>query len=86
MQCLEYMSKMEEELMLGLSKAIDQFAMVNSVLWYGHVLMREDGHVLMREDGHVLMREDGHVLMREDGHVLMREDGHVLRRALDLEV
>ena len=25
---------------------IDQLAMANSVLWYGHVLRREDGHVL----------------------------------------
>ena len=33
---------------LGLSKAIDQFAMTNSVHLHGHVLRREDGHVLRR--------------------------------------
>ena len=32
--------------MLGLGEAIDQLAMTNSAIWYGHVLMREDGHVL----------------------------------------
>ena len=74
--------KMSTDLMfmLGLSEAMDNFAMANSVHWYGHVLRREDGYVLRREDGHVLRREDGHVLRREDGHVLRREDGHVLRR------
>ena len=55
--------------MLGLSEAIDQLAMANSVHWYGDVLRREDGDVLRREDGHILSREDGHVLRREDGHV-----------------
>ena len=34
--------------MLGLSEAMDQLAMANSVLWYGHVLRRGDGHVLRR--------------------------------------
>ena len=34
--------------MLGLNKTIDQFAMANSVHWYGHVLRRENGHVLRR--------------------------------------
>ena len=34
--------------MLGLSEAINQLAMANSVCWYGHVLRREDGHVLRR--------------------------------------
>ena len=33
-------------LMLGLNESIDQFAMANSVHWYGHVLGREDGDVL----------------------------------------
>ena len=31
---------------MGLNETIDQFAMANSVCWYGHVLRREDGHVL----------------------------------------
>ena len=31
--------------MLGLSEAIDQLAMANSVHWNSHVLWREDGHV-----------------------------------------
>ena len=35
-------------LMLGLWEAIDQLAMASSVLWYGHVLKREDGYVLRR--------------------------------------
>ena len=34
--------------MLGLKKTMDQLAMANSVLWYGHVLRREDGHILRR--------------------------------------
>ena len=34
--------------MLGLSEAIDQLAMANSVRLCGHVLMREDGHVFRR--------------------------------------
>ena len=34
--------------MLGLSETIDQLAMINSVVWYGHMLRREDGHVLRR--------------------------------------
>ena len=34
--------------MLGLNETIDQMAMENSVLWYGHLLRREDGHVLRR--------------------------------------
>ena len=34
--------------MLGLSKAMDQLAMANSVCWYDHVLGREDGHILRR--------------------------------------
>ena len=34
--------------MLGLSESKDQFAMADSVHWYGHVLMRVDGHVLRR--------------------------------------
>ena len=40
-------------LTLGLNQTIDQLAMANSVLWYGHVLRREDGHALRR----VLERE-----------------------------
>ena len=32
--------------MLGLSEVIDQWAMVNSVDWYGQVFIMEDGHVL----------------------------------------
>ena len=35
-------------LMLGLIETTDQFAMANSVRWFGHVLRREDGHVLRR--------------------------------------
>ena len=31
--------------MLVISEAIDQFAMANSVCWYGDVLRREDGDV-----------------------------------------
>ena len=27
---------------------LDHLAIVNFVLWYGHVLWREDGHVLRR--------------------------------------
>ena len=34
--------------MLGLCETIDQFAIANSVCWYGHVLTRENGHVLRR--------------------------------------
>ena len=34
--------------MLDLNETIDQFAMANSVCWYGYVLRREDGHVLRR--------------------------------------
>ena len=34
--------------MLGLSETIDRLAMASSVLWYGHVLRREDSHVLRR--------------------------------------
>ena len=34
--------------MLGLNETIDQMAMENSVLWYGHLLRREDGLVLRR--------------------------------------
>ena len=33
---------------LGLKETIDQLALANSVLWYGHVLRREDCHVLKR--------------------------------------
>ena len=33
-------------LILGLSEAIGQLAIENSVRWYGYVLRREDGHVL----------------------------------------
>ena len=33
-------------LMLGLNETIEQFAMENSVRWYGNVLRREDGNVL----------------------------------------
>ena len=33
---------------LGLKETIDQLSTVNSFLWYGHVLRREDGHVLRR--------------------------------------
>ena len=33
-------------LTLGLTEAVDQLVMANSVRWYGHVLRREDGHVL----------------------------------------
>ena len=32
--------------MLGLSESMDKLAMANSVLWYGHVLRREDDQVL----------------------------------------
>ena len=32
--------------MLGFNKTMDQLAMAINVLWYGHVLRREDGHVL----------------------------------------
>ena len=39
--------------MLCLNKTMDQLAMANSVLWYGHVL-REDGHILRsKEEGEV---------------------------------
>ena len=34
--------------MLVLSETKDQFAMANSVHWYGHVLRREGSHVLRR--------------------------------------
>ena len=34
--------------MVGMSEALDQLAMANSVRWYRHVLWREDGHVLRR--------------------------------------
>ena len=34
--------------MLGLNETKDQFAMANSVRWYGDVLRRGDGHVLRR--------------------------------------
>ena len=34
--------------MLGLNETIDQLAIVSCVVWYGHVLRREDGHVLRR--------------------------------------
>ena len=34
--------------MLGLNETIDLLAMAISVLWYGHVLRREDGHILRR--------------------------------------
>ena len=43
-------------LMFGFKETIDQFAMANSVHWYGHVLRSVDGHVWRREDGHVLRR------------------------------
>ena len=33
-------------LMLDLNETMDQLAMKNNVLWYGHVMRREDGHVL----------------------------------------
>ena len=36
--------------MLGLNETIDQFAMPNSVRWYGHVLKRNDGHILRSLD------------------------------------
>ena len=32
----------------GFDETMDQFAMANSVRWYGHVLRREDGHILRR--------------------------------------
>ena len=35
-------------LMLGFNETVDQWAMTNSVRWYGHVLRRVDGHVLRR--------------------------------------
>ena len=31
--------------MLSLEETIGQLAMANSLVWYGHVLRREDGHV-----------------------------------------
>ena len=34
--------------MLGWYEAMYQFAVANSVHWYGHVLRRVDGHVLRR--------------------------------------
>ena len=34
--------------MLGLTEAIDRFAMASIVHWYSHVLRREDAHVLRR--------------------------------------
>ena len=34
--------------MLGLNETIDQLAMANSVLWYGHVLRRDDGDIMRR--------------------------------------
>ena len=34
--------------MLVLNETMDQLAMVNSVHWYGHVLIREDGLLLRR--------------------------------------
>ena len=40
--------KGSKNMMLGLNETIDQFAMENSVCWYGHVLRREDGHILRR--------------------------------------
>ena len=36
--------------MLGMIETIDQFAMANSVHWYGHVLRREDNHILRALD------------------------------------
>ena len=47
-QCVEYSSKTDLMLMMGLSETIDQLDMANSFCWYGHVLRREDGHVLKR--------------------------------------
>ena len=49
---MEYSSKTKKRstyliFMLVLNKIIDQ-AMAKYVLWYGHVLRREDGHVLKR--------------------------------------
>ena len=42
--------KMSTDLMfmLDLYETIDQLAMANSVLWYGHVLRREDSHFFRR--------------------------------------
>ena len=34
--------------MLGLSEAVDQLAMTNSVRWYGHELRRDCGNILRR--------------------------------------
>ena len=34
--------------MLGLTETIDQWAMTNSVRWYGHVMRRSDCHVLRK--------------------------------------
>ena len=50
---MEYSSRTGKDLpkcfcKLGLNGTIDQLAMANSVLWYGHVLRREDGHILRR--------------------------------------
>ena len=37
----------EEQIhMMGLRKTIDQLATVNGVIWYGHVLRRDDDSVL----------------------------------------
>ena len=35
-------------MMFGLNETLDQFTIVSSVCWYGHVLWREDGHFLRR--------------------------------------
>ena len=35
-------------LVLDLNETMDQLSMVNSVCWYGHMLMRGDGHILRR--------------------------------------
>ena len=37
-------------LLLGLNKTIDHLSNVNSVHWYGHVLMNKDGGVLRALD------------------------------------
>ena len=39
-----------EELMdmLGINKSLDRMAKASSMLWYGHVLRKEDGNVIMK--------------------------------------
>ena len=34
--------------MLGINKSLDRMAKASSMLWYGHVLRKEDGNVIMK--------------------------------------